>query len=420
MLGISRIRSLRLHVLLLLTICTLAIINLLFSDPLTQGRPSELERVEEWKVDHQQRALRRVGFTRSSNSAPVFKKELSFGVQEEENSAREVLDLEGGGDKDRHGGGVDPDAANEVNSIEPDTNAMKKARLMAIEKDEEEDEDESSFHQVPPPEEEEITGTAPRNNINNNAKIINWRNLTEKEISGLSVLGRRLFLNQSIGEIQPRNFTILVWKTGPNIERRLLKEYGNVTKDPFRKCSVHNCRLTYRDEEAATADAILIHLHRTKGPSTFPNRTKYNQRWIWLSDESPYNTFLVSKVKKMEAYNGYFNWSMNFRIDSDIPVPYGRTVPLAPSEMASYQPKDYYSLKSKTIAIMGSNCGGKNKRWTYVKELEKYIDVDTYGGCGKLKCKGHFTRDCPALNDYKFYLSFENTDCDEYITEKVC
>ncbi|KAK4307707.1 hypothetical protein Pmani_020553 [Petrolisthes manimaculis] len=423
MVGISRFRSLRLQVLLLLTICTLGIINLLFSNPNTPGRSGELERVEEWKVE-QQKHVRRVGFARSSNSAPVFKKELSFGVREEENSAREVLDLEGGGEKERHGGGVDPDAANEVNSIEPDTNAMKKARLMAIDKDEEEEEDESNYHKIPPPpppplpeeeEEEEMDKTK-----NKHVNIINnWRNLTDKEISKLSNLGRRLFLNQSIGEIQPRNFTILVWKSGPSVERRLLKEYGNVRKDPFRKCSAHNCRLTYEDKEATTADAILIHLHRTKGPDTFPNRTKLNQRWIWLTDESPYNTFMVSKIKKLDAYNGYFNWSMSYKMDSDIPVPYGRTVALTPGEISSYQPKDYYSLKSKTIAIMGSNCGGKNKRWKYVKELQKYIDVDTYGGCGKLKCPGHYTQDCSAISDYKFYLSFENSDCDEYITEKL-
>lgn len=32
---------------------------------------------------------------------------------------------------------------------------------------------------------------------------------------------------------------------------------------------------------------------------------------------------------------------------------------------------------------------------------------------------GHFDRDCEAINDYKFYLSFENSNCDEYITEKA-
>ena len=36
-----------------------------------------------------------------------------------------------------------------------------------------------------------------------------------------------------------------------------------------------------------------------------------------------------------------------------------------------------------------------------------------------MTCAGHFMRDCPDLNDYKFYLAFENSLCSEYITEKL-
>ena len=36
-----------------------------------------------------------------------------------------------------------------------------------------------------------------------------------------------------------------------------------------------------------------------------------------------------------------------------------------------------------------------------------------------MTCAGHFMRDCPDLDDYKFYLAFENSLCSEYITEKV-
>ena len=36
-----------------------------------------------------------------------------------------------------------------------------------------------------------------------------------------------------------------------------------------------------------------------------------------------------------------------------------------------------------------------------------------------MTCAGHFKRDCPDLDEYKFYLAFENSLCSEYITEKV-
>lgn len=35
------------------------------------------------------------------------------------------------------------------------------------------------------------------------------------------------------------------------------------------------------------------------------------------------------------------------------------------------------------------------------------------------RCPGHFGSDCPKLNDYMFYLAFENSQCREYMTEKL-
>jgi len=50
----------------------------------------------------------------------------------------------------------------------------------------------------------------------------------------------------------------------------------------------------------------------------------------------------------------------------------------------------------------------------------RYIQVDIYGGCGTMSClRTEFDRCRKILNnDYKFYLSFENSNCDYYITEK--
>lgn len=34
-------------------------------------------------------------------------------------------------------------------------------------------------------------------------------------------------------------------------------------------------------------------------------------------------------------------------------------------------------------------------------------------------CPGHFGQDCPAFSTFKFYLAFENSNCREYLSEKV-
>ena len=67
-------------------------------------------------------------------------------------------------------------------------------------------------------------------------------------------------------------------------------------------------------------------------------------------------------------------------MDSDVPVPSGRTVPLAEGDRVLQRKK-----KSKLAAIMVSNCGGKNKRWQYVQELRKHMKLDVYGSCGQFR-----------------------------------
>ncbi|KAK6999060.1 alpha-(1 3)-fucosyltransferase C, partial [Biomphalaria glabrata] len=51
----------------------------------------------------------------------------------------------------------------------------------------------------------------------------------------------------------------------------------------------------------------------------------------------------------------------------------------------------------------------------------KYIEVDIYGKCGNLSCPRSAGSECESLlgKSYKFYLSFENSLCLDYVTEKV-
>ena len=57
----------------------------------------------------------------------------------------------------------------------------------------------------------------------------------------------------------------------------------------------------------------------------------------------------------------------------------------------------------------------KKKNYSMSKNIEMCIKRYNMS----MTCAGHFMRDCPDLNDYKFYLAFENSLCSEYITEKL-
>lgn len=85
----------------------------------------------------------------------------------------------------------------------------------------------------------------------------------------------------------------------------------------------------------------------------------------------------------------------------------------------NFPTKNYAAHKTKKVAWFVSNCAAKNKRLEYAKELKKFIEVDIFGGCGDKKCPRSTESVCfDQLQHYKFYLSFENSNCVDYITEK--
>ena len=83
------------------------------------------------------------------------------------------------------------------------------------------------------------------------------------------------------------------------------------------------------------------------------------------------------------------------------------------------QEVNYAANKTKKVAWFVSNCGAKNGRLEYARNLSTFIDVDIYGSCGQKRCP-RSSDECNKMldTDYKFYLAFENSNCKDYITEK--
>jgi alpha-1,3-fucosyltransferase len=76
--------------------------------------------------------------------------------------------------------------------------------------------------------------------------------------------------------------------------------------------------------------------------------------------------------------------------------------------------------KQKSIAWFVSHCNTFSGRDELVRKLQGFIDVDVYGKCGKMSCPKSSNQCSEMLNTtYKFYLSFENTLCIDYLTEKL-
>lgn len=176
------------------------------------------------------------------------------------------------------------------------------------------------------------------------------------------------------------------------------------------------CLIT-RDRALLPQASIVVFHWRTFDATDVPN--KYlNQTWIWHHIESPAYT---KRIRLLQQFKEHIDCWASYRQDSDFVVDYGRYERLdKPREVK----KVSVSSKPKWIAWMVSNCGAKSGRDEFVRQLANYIPVDIYGYCGTLRCSGysHFReRECWEMigKDYKYYLSFENSICKDYFTEKV-
>ena len=68
-----------------------------------------------------------------------------------------------------------------------------------------------------------------------------------------------------------------------------------------------------------------------------------------------------------------------------------------------------------------SHCKTASKREQYVNLMQKHMEIDVFGKCNKNNVCEKKDQDCrqSIIRDYFFYLSFENTFCKDYVTEKV-
>ena len=89
------------------------------------------------------------------------------------------------------------------------------------------------------------------------------------------------------------------------------------------------------------------------------------------------------------------------------------------------QPPSDPAKRTKAVAIFLSDCSFK-WRFDYVKELMKYIHVDSYGRCfhNVLQNTSRFASDqyeimTTTLQSYRMLLTFENLNQENYITEKI-
>ena len=200
------------------------------------------------------------------------------------------------------------------------------------------------------------------------------------------------------------------------------------------------------------------------------------QRWVLFNQQAP--VYSAASTEHLASLEGWFNFTMSYSHLADIIFPYGecyrkqenRTVILRRHLLSMRRQKinhhfekqnetsineylkmniydkfrqeiikqnfvPYTRSDNRTAFVMwtSSHCITANKRELYVYEMAKYIGVDVYGDCGTKKmspkCQNNNVEttleNCVRKEKdkyeekYKFYLSFENSYCEDYVTEKI-
>ncbi|XP_041819576.1 4-galactosyl-N-acetylglucosaminide 3-alpha-L-fucosyltransferase 9-like [Chelmon rostratus] len=176
-------------------------------------------------------------------------------------------------------------------------------------------------------------------------------------------------------------------------------------------CGIYNierCLLTDDKSLYHKAHGVIFHHRDIHGNlASLPKEPRpWFQKWVWSNMESPANSAPIPEV------NHLFNLTCNYRLDSNIPVPYGYLLPVTPEDESFKLP-----AKDKLVCWVVSNWNAQFKRVQFYNEMKDHIKIHTYGKAfGQDLSEQDYSK---IVSSCKFYLSFENSVYKDYITEKL-
>ena len=181
-------------------------------------------------------------------------------------------------------------------------------------------------------------------------------------------------------------------------------------KWPRGECPVP-CELTSDISRAKEADGFVVHARDLD-----PLPPIQSVPWILQIRENP----VYTPILKDSSFMSQFNLLKSYRLDSDFPDP--------SVLLPNLTPPIPFTKKTGLIMAALSNC--EPVRTEYMKQLMKFVQVDSYGACLKNKQglvgrygkkKGTDFRDAKSIlaRQYKFTLVFFNQDCDYFVDAQL-
>lgn len=232
---------------------------------------------------------------------------------------------------------------------------------------------------------------------------------------------------------------ILVWT--PSFKEPF--NYLGMGQYPFikRNCTYQNCFITSDRSyfnNVTEFDVLIYNAFFFKhGLHSIPDNRTESQEYVLAALEP------ASYYPVWPEYNSLFNITWTYKLASDVIFPYiyikdidGEIIGprkhmnwMDIKDMESTKPEIMDLVRNKSIAAawIVSNCYTTTERRPFVYELQRQLEkyghtVDIYGECGGMECPtGERMKECydKIETDYYFYLAFENSFCEDYVTEKI-
>lgn len=219
----------------------------------------------------------------------------------------------------------------------------------------------------------------------------------------------------------PKKHPVILWWTN------LLPKYHQT-----KRCGFHKCTFTVdRSLLNSTNTKVLVFYGSDLNKVDLPLPRQSHHLWALLHEESPKNVPFIQHSRILK----HFNITSTFSRYSNFPL----TTQYIKNGKELTDRKYLVAIGTKSmlrktenlapVAFVQSICDTSSGRNEYVKELMKYIDVDSYGGCLHNKDLPQELKD-DYLNTiqsekfyrffarYKFIIAYENGVCNDYISEK--
>lgn len=215
---------------------------------------------------------------------------------------------------------------------------------------------------------------------------------------------------------EPTDLPIIVWWTPFVPDERRVWE-----------CSLGSCLVTKSRTELNNPNTqvdVFLFYGSDLSWNDLPLPRKPHHMWALLNEESPKNNWILTTEKGIRLFNITSTYSRYSSYPLVLHYLHTLEILLQPQRVPT---SDKSTGELGLVMYMQTDCNPPSDRDSYVRELMKYVKVDSYGKCLHNKELPEHLQDSMTFNDeeifdlvakYKFAISFENSVCHDYITEK--